>query len=93
MYDLKVRDLGRFDVAVCGGGIAGACAATSSARSGAKTVLIERGGCLGGTLTEGFIPLILDADNKGGIVKELFDFLDEHGMTLARRGERVNFHI
>ena len=90
MYDLKVRDLGRFDVAVCGGGIAGACAAISSARSGAKTVLIERGGCLGGTLTEGFIPLILDADNKGGIVKELFDFLDEHGMTLARRGERVN---
>ena len=73
MYDLKIRDIGSFDVAVCGGGIAGACAAISSARNGAKTVLIERGGSLGGTLTEGFMPLILDADNKGGIVKELFD--------------------
>ena len=90
MYDLRVRDLGRFDVAVCGGGIAGTCAAISSARAGAKTVLIERGGSLGGTLTEGFIPLILDADNKGGIVRELFAFLDGHNMSLARRGERVD---
>ena len=90
MYDLKIRDIGSFDVAVCGGGIAGACAAISSARNGAKTVLIERGGSLGGTLTEGFMPLILDADNKGGIVKELFDFLNSHNMTLARRGDRVD---
>lgn len=89
MYILNERDLGTFDVAVCGGGIAGACAAISSARAGARTVLIERGGSLGGTLTEGFMPLILDADNKGGIVKELFDFLNAHGMTLSRRGARL----
>ena len=89
MYILNEKDLGKFDVAVCGGGIAGVCAAISAARAGAKTVLIERGGSLGGTLTEGFMPLILDADNKGGIVKELFDFLNAHGMTLARRGARL----
>ena len=35
------------------------------------------------------MPLILDADNKGGIVRELFEFLNSKGMTLARRGERV----
>ena len=90
MYDLKVRDIGNFDVAVCGGGIAGACAAISAARNGAKTILIERSGSLGGTLTEGFMPLILDADNKGGIVKELFSFLDDHNMTLSRRGNRID---
>ena len=90
MYILNEKRLGDFDVAVCGGGIAGVCAAISSARSGAKTVLIERSGSLGGTLTEGFMPLILDADNKGGIVKELFDFLNSHGMTLARRGARTD---
>ena len=90
MYCIDAKDLGEFDVAVCGGGIAGVCAAVSAARAGAKTVLIERGGSLGGTLTEGFMPLILDSDNKGGIVRELFDFLNEHGMTLARRGERVD---
>jgi len=90
MYNFKSQYMGEFDVAVCGGGIAGACAAISAARAGAKTVLIERGGSLGGTLTEGFMPLILDADNKGGIVKELYDFLNEHNMTLARRGSRVD---
>ena len=90
MYNFKSQYMGEFDVAVCGGGIAGACAAISAARAGAKTVLIERGGSLGGTLTEGFMPLILDADNKGGIVKELYDFLNEHNMTLARRGSPVD---
>ena len=90
MYNIKIRDKGEYDVAIAGGGIAGACAAISSARMGAKTVLIESGGSLGGTLTEGFMPLILDADNKGGIVKELFDFLNAHGMTLARRGARTD---
>jgi hypothetical protein len=89
-FTVDARTLGDFDVAVCGGGIAGVCAAVSSARSGAKTILIERSGSLGGTLTEGFMPLILDADNKGGLVKELFAFLSSHGMTLARRGARTD---
>ena len=89
MYIFNEKALGTFDVAVAGGGIAGVCAAISSARAGAKTVLIERSGSLGGTLTEGFMPLILDADNKGGLVVELFDFLNAHGMTLARRGART----
>ena len=89
MFILGEKELGSFDVAVAGGGIAGVCAAISAARRGAKTVLIERSGSLGGTLTEGFMPLILDADNKGGIVKELFDFLNAHKMTLSRRGART----
>lgn len=90
MYNIKSQYMGEFDVAVCGGGIAGACAAISAARGGAKTILIERGGSLGGTLTEGFMPLILDADNKGGLVKELYTFLDEHNMTIARRGSPID---
>ena len=90
MFNLDTRDIGKFDVAVCGGGIAGACAAISAARRGAKTVLIECAGSLGGTLTEGFMPLIIDADNKGGLVKELYTFLDSHKMTIAKRGERIS---
>ena len=73
VMDLRIRELGSFDVAVCGGGIAGVCAAISASRAGANTVLIERGGSLGGTLTEGFMPLILDADNKGGFVKGIWN--------------------
>jgi len=47
---LPVRD---FDVVVSGGGTAGVVAALAAARQGAKTVLIERKGYPGGTVTEG----------------------------------------
>lgn len=40
-----------FDVAIVGGGTAGAMAAVQSARLGARTLLIEKSGILGGTTT------------------------------------------
>ncbi|MGI5970922.1 MAG: FAD-dependent oxidoreductase [Oscillospiraceae bacterium] len=43
------------DVAVVGGGMAGVGAAISAARAGAKTLLIEAFGCLGGTGTSGMV--------------------------------------
>ena len=90
MFQIKTKALGKYDVAVCGGGVAGVAAAVTAARGGASVILVERAGALGGTMTEGFIPLMLDRDNKGGIVKELFAFLDERGMSCARHGDRVN---
>ncbi len=45
------------DVLVCGGGTAGFVAALASARTGAKTLLIERGGVIGGTMISGAGPL------------------------------------
>ncbi len=90
MFDLKLNSLGEYDVAVCGGGIAGTCAAISAARQGASVILIERSGSLGGTLTEGYIPRIIDMKNKGGIVRELFDFLNSHGKSCTRFGKRTD---
>ena len=41
---------GKYDVIVCGGGTSGVSAAIASARTGAKTLLIERVGQLGGQM-------------------------------------------
>lgn len=90
MFNFKTKQLGKYDVIVCGGGVAGVGAAVSAARNGATVVLIEKSGALGGTLTEGLMPNIMDGENKGGLVKELFDFLNEHEMTCTRLGERLD---
>lgn len=47
------------DVVVVGGGPAGFAAALASARTGAKTVLIERYGSLGGLFTNGLVLIII----------------------------------
>ena len=44
----KVPVLGRWDVLICGGGPAGCAAAISAARNGARTLLLEKNGFLGG---------------------------------------------
>lgn len=47
--------LGRYDVLVIGGGPAGLAAAVAAAQSGAKTLLLERYGFLGGMVTAGMV--------------------------------------
>jgi len=47
------------DVLVCGGGVAGIAAAVAAARNGARTLLIERAGFLGGTATGSAMGLIV----------------------------------
>ncbi len=51
----KIPVRGRFDVIVVGGGSAGIGAAIAAAGNGAKTLLIERYGFLGGMLTAGLV--------------------------------------
>lgn len=51
LRELPVRSKITTDVAVIGGGTAGVFAAISAARTGAKTVLVEKNSMLGGTLT------------------------------------------
>lgn len=48
----EVPVIAESDVLVVGGGPAGLAAALSSARAGAQTMLIERFGCFGGTITQ-----------------------------------------
>lgn len=74
-----------FDVAVCGGGIAGIAAALAAARNGAKTVLFERTYMLGGLGTAGIVTMYLPiCDGFGkqvsyGIAEELLRLSIKHG--------------
>ncbi len=64
------------DVLVVGGGPAGVCAAIASARGGAKTMIVEKGNCLGGMATQGLVGPFMTCFDKSGrnqIIKGLFE--------------------
>lgn len=67
------------DVLVCGGGPAGFAAAVTSARAGARTLLIERHPFLGGVWTAASLSLIIDGVHHGGFNAELLRRLDTIG--------------
>lgn len=69
-----------YEVCVAGGGVAGTAAAIAAARTGARTVLIEESGCLGGSLTIcGVGPMMTFFSGEqqiiGGIAQEIVDRL------------------
>jgi flavin-dependent dehydrogenase len=58
-YVMKERSIPideSWDVIVAGGGPAGCAAATAAAREGARTLLLEATGVLGGMGTAGLVP-------------------------------------
>lgn len=77
---MKLETL-QYDVVVVGGGPGGIPAAIAAARHGAKVLLVEKNGYLGGNLTIG-LPLLGYLDMYGnqvirGIAQELIDALTE----------------
>ena len=73
-----------YDVVVAGGGPAGAAAAVCAARLGAKTLLIESTGCLGGMGTSGLVTAFDPMANGkealvGGFMREVVEELYERG--------------
>ena len=77
--------LARCDVLVVGGGSAGSAAAIAAAREGARVVLAERYGSLGGLATGGLIALLLTLDDGlrrpviRGLCEELTRRMDAMG--------------
>jgi hypothetical protein len=67
----KIFIKGYFDVIVCGAGPAGVSAAIEAGRNGAKTLLVEAHGSLGGVWTSGLLTWILDQTNKSGLMREI----------------------
>lgn len=56
----------KYDVIVCGGGVAGVAAAVSSAKNGLSTLLLEKSNILGGLGTLGLINLFVPMCNGHG---------------------------
>jgi hypothetical protein len=92
------RDLTVFretDVLVVGGGPAGVGAAIAAARNGAKTLLLERYGHLGGLATGGLVLCIMPMSDGTkdqqiiGICQEIIDRLDAVGAAVHPRKEEV----
>ncbi len=67
------------DVLVVGGGPAGVGAALAAGQEGARTLLIERHGLLGGMWTAGLVNPIFDFRRKGWLVRELIHRLEVAG--------------
>ncbi|MBQ3085343.1 MAG: FAD-dependent oxidoreductase [Clostridia bacterium] len=85
-----------YDVAVIGGGPAGAIAAIAAARQGAKTLLVEQNGYLGGMLTAGGVgPMMtFHAGNTQvvrGIAEELVCRLQELGLSPGHMEDFVGY--
>lgn len=81
-----------YQVVICGGGPAGVSAAIAAGRLGARTLLLESGGALGGIWTSGQLCLVLDYGNKTGILEEIRDRLAAGGAHRPRyNGPRGDF--
>ncbi|WP_127587198.1 FAD-dependent oxidoreductase [Paenibacillus koleovorans] len=86
----------RYDVIVAGGGPSGTMAAIASARSGAKTLLIERYGFLGGMITNALVGPMQSFHSRDeqlvtGIAQEVIDRLMAIGGSPGHVTDMVGF--
>ncbi|MBO5898572.1 MAG: FAD-dependent oxidoreductase, partial [Clostridia bacterium] len=80
---LECENLGKYDVIVAGGGLAGAAAALAVAREGKRVMLIEKSQKLGGLGTLGLINLFVPMCNGRG--KQIIFGMAEEFLRLSTK--------
>lgn len=86
----EVPVLSECDVAVFGGGPTGVCAATAAARHGARVLLVERLGYLGGMATAGNVNLLHPLYGTDGATKVIGGLPEEFLRRLSALGATYN---
>lgn len=82
-FKKEVPQLGRYDILVAGGGVAGVAAAVSAARAGKKVLLIEKSVKLGGLATLGLVNFFVPMCNGRG--KQIIFGMAEELLRLSIR--------
>lgn len=85
MKEFNTHYLGDYDVIVVGGGVSGSHAAIAAGRTGAKTLLVEQFGFLGGTLTAMGVGPMMTFHNRAGR-QLVFGSANEMVDRLVQRG-------
>ena len=99
-YTKEIPSIGHYELVVLGGGPAGVCAAIEAARGGAKVLLIESSGMLGGMATSALVgPFMTNYDREGerptvgGLYREIIERLEARsGAILPENTDSPSIH-
>ncbi|MBR5615409.1 MAG: FAD-dependent oxidoreductase, partial [Clostridia bacterium] len=99
-FQKEIPSLGHYELVVLGGGPAGVCAAIEAARNGAKVLLIEGSGMLGGMATTALVgPFMTNYDREGnrptvgGLYREILERLAARsGAILPENTDSPSIH-
>jgi hypothetical protein len=87
-----------YDVVIAGGGPSGTIAAVAAARNGARTLIVEQYGCLGGALTAMGTHPMMSFHNKagrqliGGLAQEVVDRLVRRGWSPGHVPDAITYN-
>ena len=88
-YSKNLNTVGHYDTIVLGGGPSGVCAAIEAARNGAKVLLVESSGMLGGMATTALVgPFMTSYDREatrsvvGGLFREICERLEARSAAI-----------
>lgn len=93
VYTTEVPLIRSCDILVCGAGPAGIAAAVTAARSGLDTVLLERFGMVGGSMTIGNVTTLMGTSTPGGIWQEVMSLLGAPDGRFAIDPERAKIAL